>query len=122
MRAAVGRGGSCQVINISEAGEQKKRQADEWLDGQVARLYDDRDEVVVKNPTLRLMTLYDLLEGEAKSEFYGYVRAAAARLLGEGIMREQFWACMASVPSQWEDMEEYGKKLAARQKACRERK
>lgn len=85
------------------------REISHFYIGQVARLYDDRDEVVVKNPTLRLMTLYDLLEGEAKSEFYGYVRATAAQLLGEGIMREQFWACMTSVPSQWKDMEEYGK-------------
>lgn len=55
--------GSKEEINISEVGKQKKQQADEWLDGQVARLYDDGDEVAVKNPTLRLMTLYDLLEG-----------------------------------------------------------
>lgn len=62
------------------------------------------------------MTLYDLLEGEAKSEFYDYVRRIAENTLGARVKREQFWAFMTAAHDAWDDMEEYGKRLAVREK------
>lgn len=107
MRAADGRGGSCKIVNISDAVAMKREQFDKWLDNKVAEQYGDD----VKSHTLRLMVLYDMLDGEDKSKFYSYVRLTAVKMAGERIMREQFWAFMAAVPSRWEDMEEYGREL-----------
>lgn len=113
MRAAVD-GGACRIVDFGEAGAMKRRKVDEWLGRKVAELYG-RDGCE-DNETLRLMTLYELLEGEARNEFYGYVRAAASKAGGERLRREQFWAWMTAVPSEWEDMERYGKELLCMQK------
>lgn len=110
MRAADGRGGSCEIVNISHAAAMKREQVDRWLDGKVAEQYGDD----VKSQTLRLLVLYDMLNGEDKSKFYSYVRLIAIKMTGERIMREQFWAFMAAVPTRWADMEEYGKELICR--------
>lgn len=101
------------IVDITDYRRQKKASIDEWLDKQVAEQYGDRDKIAVKNPTLRLMTLYDTLEGEKKSEFYGYVRRAAESMMGERIRRVQFWTFMTAASDVWEDMEEYGKRLVA---------
>lgn len=114
MRAADSRGGSCKIVNISDAVAMKREQVDKWLDDKVAEQYGDNDMSTVKNPTLRLMVLYDMLDGEDKSEFYSYVRITAVKMIGERIMREQFWAFMTAIPSQWKDMEEYGRELVCR--------
>ena len=101
------------VVDFTAYKGQRETQIDEWLDDQVAEQYGDKDEITVKNPTLRLMTLYDTLEGEKKSEFYGYVRRTAESMMGERIRREQFWTFMKAVSDAWEDLEEYGKRLVA---------
>lgn len=114
MRAAGSRGGSCKIVNISDAVAMKQEQVDKWLDDKVAEQYGDNGASTIKNPTLRLTTLYDMLDGDDKSAFYSYVSGIAAKIGGERIMRQQFWAFMTAVPSRWEDMEEYGKELICR--------
>ena len=106
--------GAGVIIDFTGYGGQKQAQVDKWLDGQVAERYSGRD--AVSNPTLRLMTLYDVLDEEAQSKFYGYVERKAENTMGVQIRREQFWALMTSAHDAWDDMEEYGKRLAVKHK------
>ena len=101
------------VVDFTEHRGRRSTQVDEWLDNQVAENYRSIGKEDVKNPTLRLMTLYDTLEGEKKSKFYDYVRRMAVSRKGNRIVRDQFWAFMTAARDAWDEMEEYGKKLIA---------
>jgi hypothetical protein len=99
------------IVDFTGYRERRNAQVDEWLDNQVAENYRSIGKGDVKNPPLRLMTLYDMLDGEKKNKFYDYVKRMAVSIKGDRIVRDQFWAFMTAASDAWDEMEEYGKEL-----------
>lgn len=114
----------CKVVEFGSykaAGtETRKEQIEKWLKGQIFKRYGDRSDVIVKNPLIRLSTIFESLSDKAQYELYGYAKRTALGERGRMSMKREFWNFLEMAPSAWEDIEEFADTLIVKEKAYKQ--
>lgn len=110
------------IVNINDFGNRRKERIEEWLRKQIVERYNDKSDVVVKNPLIRLSTIFECLSNTAQCELYGYAKRAALGECGRLSMKKEFWNFLEMAPAAWDDIQEFADELLIREKATDERK
>lgn len=108
------------IVDINDFGNRRKERIEEWLRKQIVERYDSESDVVVKNPLLRLSTIFECLSNTAQYELYGYAKKAALGECGRLSMKKEFWNFLELAPEAWDDIQEFADKLLIREKATDE--
>ena len=103
------------IIDIREAEEYKRKLLEEWLVQQIAETYEDRSEIILKNPMIRISTKFDALSEADQYKLYGYVKCIVEKY-GLWNIRKQFWSFIKNASSCWKDIENYADKLLIKEK------
>lgn len=109
-----------KIIHIGDFGECRKNALEEWLAGRMYQVYGDRSDSILKNPMLRIITIFDALDKDAQYELFGYVQCAAVGKNGRLSMRKQFWNFLEVAVQAWEDIEKFADELVYREKAYKQ--
>ena len=104
------------VIRMDDFGSRRKERIEEWHRGKIFERYGERDEIITKNPLIRLSTIFEALSDTAKCELHGYAKCAALGERGRMSMGKEFWNFLEMAPTAWEDIEEFADTLLVREK------
>lgn len=108
------------VVRMDDFGSRRKERIEEWLRGEIFERYGERDETVMKNPLIRLSTIFESLSDAAKCELHGYAKRAAMGERGRMSMGREFWNFLEMVPTAWEDIEEFADTLLVKEKTYKQ--
>lgn len=108
------------VVRMDDFGSRRKERIEEWLRGKIFEGYGERDEIIMRNPLIRLSTIFELLSDTAKCELHGYAKRAALGERGRMSMSKEFRNFLEMVPAAWEDIEEFADTLLVKEKTYKQ--
>ena len=113
---------TANIVDINDLGSRRKERIEKCLEEQMYRVYGDKNEVILKNPLLRISTKFEALSRDSQIELYGY---AKGRIMGNNkamSFKERLWNILekgTEADGSWKDVEEFADTLLIKEKTYR---